>query len=119
MNLSKITLRIIITFISVFVLKTGVVCGQELIPKPVQMDTTYDGTFILNSNTKIVVASDWIQEAQLLGELIKVSTGIEMVLETANSHSSSAGNIVLLRDRELEEKEAYRLQVREGAARAC
>ncbi|CAL2105819.1 hexosaminidase [Tenacibaculum sp. 190524A02b] len=83
----------------------------QIIPKPQKL-TIAKGRFLLTPKTKIICEPSLAQEATYLSELLKVSLGNNLAIE---STTSSQGNITLQLDNSIENSEGYTLSVNYNA----
>lgn len=86
------------------------VLAQEIIPKPVRVDKTLKGAFLLDRNTKIIAPSAFLPEAEQLGDLLKKKMEVGVSIETGTPNGSFPQAIVFTRE-DMNENEAYRLRV--------
>ncbi|CAL2089140.1 Beta-hexosaminidase, family GH20 lipoprotein precursor [Tenacibaculum sp. 190524A02b] len=83
----------------------------QIIPRPQKL-TIAKGRFLLTPKTKIICEPSLAQEATYLSELLKVSLGNNLAIE---STTNSQGNITLQLDNSIENSEGYTLSVNYNA----
>jgi hexosaminidase len=105
------TTRVILPIILFFFFTTGYLFGQHIIPQPVRLGTTGEGTFVIDKNTRILSVPEFLPEARQLDSILKEAMEIEVALVSEDYHEAPSNAIIFTKE-DMEKSEAYRLSVK-------